>query len=152
MSAPPYMKLYVADYLGDTHHLSAIEHGAYVLLLMGMWRAGGTLPAADANLAKLARCTPEEWAAIKPTILAFFKVSRGKLSHKRIAAEMAKYETVSGKRKTAAQASVEKRANRDNQIAAANAEHLVTYPEPEPEPLEANASIRVRSAAAPSLW
>lgn len=80
MSAPPYMKLYVADYLGDTHHLGALEHGAYLLLLMGMWRAGGSLPAADANLCKLARCTPAEWEAIKADVLAFFKRSRGRLT------------------------------------------------------------------------
>ena len=101
MSAPPYMKLYVADYLGDTHHLNVVEHGAYMLLLMGMWRAGGTLPTADDNLARLARCTPDQWAEIKATVLAFFKVSRGKLTHKRVAAEMAKYEYTSGKRSEA---------------------------------------------------
>jgi uncharacterized protein YdaU (DUF1376 family) len=119
MSAPPYMKLYVADYLGDTHHLNVVEHGAYMLLLMGMWRAGGTLTAADANLARLARCTPDQWAEIKPTVLAYFKVSRGKLTHKRIAAEMAKYENTSGKRSEAGKAGVAKKARKINEQAQA---------------------------------
>jgi uncharacterized protein YdaU (DUF1376 family) len=119
MSAPPYMKLYVADYLGDTHHLNVVEHGAYMLLLMGMWRAGGTLPAADENLARLARCTPDQWAEIKATVLAFFKVSRGKLTHKRVAAEMAKYENTSGKRSEAGKRGVAKKASKNSEQAQA---------------------------------
>lgn len=136
MSAPPYMKLYVADYLGDTHHLSAIEHGAYMLLLMGMWRAGGTLPAADANLSRLARCTPPEWEAVKAAILPFFKRSRGKLTHKRITSEMAKYETVSRHRSEAGKAGAAKKAQKDSELAQANAGGLPTKPEPEPEPTQ----------------
>lgn len=95
MSAPPYMKLYVADYLGDTHHLSVVEHGAYLLLLMAMWRAGGTLPAKDLNLSKLARCTPDQWAEIRGVVLPFFKRCGGRITHKRLAEEIAKYETTS---------------------------------------------------------
>lgn len=110
MSAPPYMKLYVADYLGDTHHLGALEHGAYLLLLMAMWRAGGAVPAADANLAKMARCSPEEWAAVKPVIMPFFRQSRAKITHKRLAEEMAKYENTSGKRSEAGKRGAEQKA------------------------------------------
>lgn len=137
MSAPPYMKLYVADYLGDTHHLSALEHGGYLLLLMAMWRAGGSLPAADANLAKLARCTADQWAEIKAVVLPFFRVSRGRLTHKRLGEELAKYENTSGKRSEAGKrgAFQKHNKNRDNTLAIAttNDKQLPPYPEPEPE-------------------
>lgn len=114
MSAPPYMKLYVADYLGDTHHLSMSEHGAYLLLLMSMWRAGGVLPAADANLAKLAKCSPDQWGEIRDVVLPFFQRSRGRLTHKRIALEMAKYENTSGKRSEAGKRGGRQKVNENN--------------------------------------
>lgn len=111
MSAPPYMKLYVADYLGDTHHLTALEHGAYLLLLMAMWRAGGTLPAVDANLARLARLSPDEWSAVKPVLWPLFKVSRMRLTQKRLSAELAKYESISGKRSEAKKGGLRQKVN-----------------------------------------
>lgn len=113
MAAPPYMKLYVADYLGDTHHLGALEHGAYLLLLMAMWRAGGSLPAADANLAKLARCTPDQWAEVKEAIMPFFKRQRSRLTHKRLSEELAKYENTSGKRSEAGKRGAAEKASKN---------------------------------------
>lgn len=138
MSAPPYMKLYVGDYLGDTHHLGALEHGAYLLLLMAMWRAGGSLPAADPNLARMARCTPDQWAEVREVVLPYFKRSRGRLTHKRLAEELTKYENTSGKRSEAGKRGGRKTANENNGPAEAIArqkdQQLPTYPEPEPEP------------------
>lgn len=37
----PWMAFYVADYLADTLHLSATEHGAYLLLISHYWVHGG---------------------------------------------------------------------------------------------------------------
>ncbi len=129
MSAPPYMKLYIGDYLGDTTHLGALEHGAYLLLLMAMWRAGGSLPTADANLAKLARCSAEEWAAIREVVLPFFKRSRSRLSHKRLGEEIAKYETISGKRSEAGKQGGAGKASKNNCGTKAKAECLLPVAE-----------------------
>lgn len=129
MAAPPYMKLYIGDYLGDTHHLGALEHGAYLLLLMAMWRAGGTLPSADRNLAKIARCTPDEWAEIREAVLAFFKHSRGRLTHKRVSEEIAKYESISGKRSEAGKAGVSIKTSKNSAKAQAIASVLLPISE-----------------------
>lgn len=166
MSAPPYMKLYVADYHGDTTHLGALEHGAYLLLLMAMWRAGGKLPGDDVRLAKLAKVTPDQWAEIKPTILDFFRRRGGTITHKRIAEEMAKYETVSVKRKAASEKGVAEKRRKNNEKAQPNGSdrdnHLVTKPEPEPEEREeppkppegapTSNPIRLRKADVEAVW
>jgi len=115
------MKLYVADYLGDTHHLGVVEHGAYLLLLMAMWRAGGTLPAADANLARVAHCTPDQWAEIRGAILPFFRRRGGRITHGRLSREMAKYDDTSGKRSEAGKRGASEKASRNKASPSANA-------------------------------
>lgn len=124
MSAP-YIPLYVADYLSDTTHLSRSEHGAYLLLLMAMWRAGGKLPADDRKLAKLTLSTPEEWAEMRETILEFFKRRGGTLTHKRLTGELAKYEDKIGKRSEAGKASASKKANKNKRNTSTNVDGLL---------------------------
>lgn len=124
MSAPIYMKLYVADYLADTTHLTTREHGAYLLLLMAMWRAGGKLPANDAKLAKIAKCSASEWAQMRPAILAFFRRRGASLSHKRLAKELDHARTVSCNRQRGVNRSYPKNPNDDNTKGPANRGHL----------------------------
>ena len=134
MSAPPYMPLYPADYLADTTHLTRSEHGAYLLLLMAMWRAGGRLPNNEIKLAKLAQCSAEEWDEIREVILEFFHHRGGHLLHKRVTKEMAKYENrICNARKAGIQ-SASKRANKINEIRSTDVQPKINQPEPEPEP------------------
>lgn len=136
MSAPPYMRLYWGDYHRDTRHLSRSEHGAYFMLLSALWNNGGKLPLEDAILAKHAMCSPKEWAEMKPTMMAFFKVMRGRLTHKRVTEELAKYEDTVRKRKAAGKKGGSARGGKDTENGEANAQQNGAYPEPEPEPVE----------------
>lgn len=122
MSAPPYMKLYIADYLADTTHLTRGEHGAYLLLLMALWRAGGKLPRDPGKLSRIAKCSPAEWDEIGPVVMGFFKVSGGSLSQKRATKEIAKYRGVVSGSKTAGKASAAKRANKNSEQAPTDVE------------------------------
>ena len=88
MAAIPYMPLYVADYLSDAAHLSTLEHGAYLLLIMTYWQRGESLPADDKKLARICRIGPREWARIKPAISEFFQVDCNTWSHRRIETEL----------------------------------------------------------------
>jgi len=54
------MPLFVADYRSKTSHLSAAQHGAYLLLIMHYWETGG-LPSDDGALARVASMSPSEW-------------------------------------------------------------------------------------------
>lgn len=135
MSAPPYMKLYIAEYLAETTHLDAVGHGAYLLLIMAMWRAGGKLPRDEAKLARIAQCTPEQWATVRDDIMAFFKVSGGAIRHNRVSKEIAKYDAVIEGAKSAGKASASKRSKK-NKVEATNdrcenVERKSNQPEPE---------------------
>lgn len=86
MSASPWMPLYIADYLADTAHLSAAEHGAYLLLIMHYWRAG-KLPNDEKQLARIARMNAREWANSRDVLASFFDKE---WRHKRIESEILK--------------------------------------------------------------
>jgi uncharacterized protein YdaU (DUF1376 family) len=121
MSTVPYMPLFVADYLGDTTHLSTEEHGAYMLLLMAMWQAGGELPADPERLARMARMSVKRWEKIAPVVLAYFTKSGDFLHQKRLTQERLKVGGKSAARRDAQKASVEARALKNNKTGFANA-------------------------------
>lgn len=112
MTSRPWMPLYIADYRGKTAHLSAAEHGAYLLLIMHYWMSG-SVPIEDGPLARIACMTTTEWKRVRPTIAAFFSPD---WKHNRIDAEIAKMVDISNKRR----ASAEVRHSKSN----ANAEQM----------------------------
>lgn len=85
------MPLWTDAYLGDTTHLSTLEHGAYLLLLITAWRTrDGKLPNNDKLLAKYSRLSDAQWKRIKPVLEPFFKVTssnwmQGRLMDERVA-------------------------------------------------------------------
>jgi uncharacterized protein YdaU (DUF1376 family) len=127
------MPLYVADYLADTTHLSTLEHGAYCLLLMSMWRNGGTLPDDDAKLAKFARMTGAQWARVRGSVMAFFDVEEGVCTQRRLAVEIEKHANVVRQRRESGSLGGKAKALKDNKPTLALARDLLCQPEPEPE-------------------
>jgi uncharacterized protein YdaU (DUF1376 family) len=69
-----WMPIYWGDYLKETGHLDAIEHGAYLLLLGHYWCSGKPLPNDDTVLARIARLSPAMWRKLRPVIAAFFEI------------------------------------------------------------------------------
>ena len=86
MSNRPYMPLYVGDYLADTGHLTTLEHGAYLLLIMHYWRIG-FLPTDDRRLANICRLSMRQWPSVKIAVSGFFDEN---WAHKRVAEELQK--------------------------------------------------------------
>lgn len=93
-----WMPLYVADYLAATSHLTGLESGAYLHLLMAAWTRGGVLPDDDAVLARLARLTPQEWRRVRPAVADFWTVWRGDWTQGRLTEELEHAREIHAKR------------------------------------------------------
>lgn len=110
MAALPYMQLYIADYLADTMHLSAEEHGAYLLLMFNYWQTGKPIP--KNRLAKIARLTNERWADVEPSLREFFCENGDEWMHLRIEEDLASVREKLTKKSAAGKASVQARRSR----------------------------------------
>lgn len=129
------MQLYVADYLGDTRHLTTEQHGAYLLLLMTMWRSGGVVANDETKIARIVGLSVVRWRKIAPDVLEFFTEVDGGLTQARLAAELAISEEKSEKRSQSGKAGARAKALKNNKAATANASRSLKHsPEPEPEP------------------
>ena len=110
MAALPYMQLYIADYLADTMHSSAEEHGAYLLLMFNYWQTGKPIP--KNRLAKIARLTNERWADVEPSLQEFFCDNGEEWVHLRIEEDLASVREKLTKKSAAGKASVQARRSR----------------------------------------
>lgn len=96
----PALPLWTDSYLADTRHLSTVEHGAYLLLLMEAWRRPHCdLPDDDRILARLAGVSATDWEEMKPIIMAFWNCDgrRKTWTQKRLTSER---DYVSNKRRS----------------------------------------------------
>ena len=96
-----WMPIYIGDYLADTMHLSTAEHGAYLLLIFAYWRSGKPLTDDDKVLAGICKVTAKQWRGLRPTLSRFFIVGSGEWRHKRIDAELVKWQSLKDKRSEA---------------------------------------------------
>ena len=135
--ADKFMPTYWGDYLKDTGHLSAAEHGAYLLLIGHYWTTGHPLPDVDEALRRVARMEPKEWRRCRDTIRAFFQVGDGVWRHKRIEAELERAAAVYEKRSEAARKRWAKSSGGAcadaNGHANASAGHEQPQPQPQPQ-------------------
>lgn len=121
MSERPFMQLYVSDFVGDTLDLSTEGIGAYMLLLMAMWNAGGSLPDDDTKLARITRLTVKKWRAIAADLLTFFERDNGRITHQRLSKELQKSESKSNSRASAGSIGGKAKALKDKNAPLANA-------------------------------
>ncbi|QJS27449.1 YdaU family protein [Rhizobium ruizarguesonis] len=117
MSNRAWMPLHIADYLADTGHLTATEHGAYLLLIMHYWQ-NGRLPENERVIARIAKLTPEQWEESRDMLAMLFGPG---WTHKRIDAELSKADDIIEKRRAAAESRYSKGKN---QPSDANAVHV----------------------------
>lgn len=95
--SPPWMPLWIGDYLKKTRRLTTLEHGAYLLLIIDYWANEG-LPANDDDLAQIVQLSALEWRKIRPKIEQFFLPG---WKHERVEEELRKSRDISAKRRAA---------------------------------------------------
>lgn len=100
MSNRAWMPLHIGDYLADTGHLTAAEHGAYMLMIMHYWQ-NGSLPENEKLIARIARLSPDQWDESRDVLSMLFGEN---WSHRRIDAELSKADEIIEKRRNAANA------------------------------------------------
>ncbi len=85
MAEHPCMPFWTDAYLGDTLHLTTLEHGAYLLLLFTAWRSKeGTLPDDDKLLSRYTKLSLDKWRKIRPVLEGFFSIENGIWSQGRL--------------------------------------------------------------------
>lgn len=124
MSLMSWMPLYVGDYRADTNHLSAAQHGAYLLLIMHYWQQG-SLPDDDEQLARIACMSLAEFRRNRAVLRAFFGDG---WRHKRVETEMARATEAYEKRSRAGQ-----KGNAKRWKDSRNAIALGSQPQPQPQ-------------------
>ena len=130
MTSLPYMQLYVSDYLADTAHLTAQQHGAYMLLLMNYWQRGKALDNTNERLSFVARLSAEEWQENKSILEEFFVVDGNTWTHSRIEADLEKIREKSAKAAFAGRRSVEARLLNER---STDAEQMLNHKEEDKE-------------------
>lgn len=93
--ARAWMPIYWGDYLADTQHLNAEQHGMYLLLIAHYWQAG-ELPEDESVLRTISRCPARSWNRNWSIIRRFFvSIKERGLVHARIDAELEKSKKIS---------------------------------------------------------
>lgn len=109
---PLWIPLYPADYHKDTRHLSTLEHGVYLLLLMAAFDGGGKLPGDPVRLARIAGLDQAQWGEVGPVVMAFFQRKGGHYEHGRVRRELAKADRLIEQKREAGKASAKARAEK----------------------------------------
>ncbi|BCZ76039.1 hypothetical protein [Komagataeibacter phage phiKX1] len=110
-----WMPLYIADYLADTGRLNTLQHGAYLLILMEIWR-NGPIRLDHSELSTVAKMDKKTWEkSVWPSLERFFVVDAdGAITQKRLTKERAKAEDISNKRRAAVQQRRDRSGNKED--------------------------------------
>jgi uncharacterized protein YdaU (DUF1376 family) len=85
-----YMPLWTDAFLADIQDLSTLEVGAYWLILLTMWRKGGSLENNEKKIRRIARLQGSKaWPEVRDTIMPLLRVADdGTLTQKRLKTEL----------------------------------------------------------------
>lgn len=146
MAALPYMQLYVAEYLADTTHLNAEQHGAYLLLLMNYWQRGKPLPDSNDRLAIVSRSFPDRWNEMREVLSEFFEIKDGFWIHNRVERDLLRVKGVSDAGKKAGIASGKARKQKTSNDRSESVQRNVNEVSTKDEPTEQNRTEHIKDS------
>jgi len=141
MAEYPALPLFTDAYMADTRHLTTLQHGAYLLLLMTAWRMPDCkLPDDDVFLARCSGLDKRTWVKNRAAIMSFWKQDElQKWWQGRLLDERNYVEQLRNKNSSAGKASALKRNNRGSTTVPTKAQpksnpHTHTLPIPKESP------------------
>ena len=116
MAKYPALPLFTDAYMADTRHLTTLQHGAYLLLLMTAWRMPDcALPNDDVFLARICGMDKRTWQKNRDVIMAFWRQDEKQRWYQgRLRDEQQFVAQLRNKNSEAGKASALKRLNRDS--------------------------------------
>lgn len=91
MAEAPIWPVATDAFIADTTHLDAEQTGAYLMLLMSLWRSpDAKLPMDDKKLCRMARVAPRRWPSVWSVIADFFTVNGEFVEQKRVSSDRVK--------------------------------------------------------------
>jgi len=151
----PALPLWTDAYLADTRHLSTVEHGAYLLLLMEAWRRPHCdLPDDEKLLARLAGLSLEEWARISPVVMELWDRDgrRKTWTQKRLKKERLYVGQKSASQRDKARKRWNSEENADATALPNGCRSDAPTPTPTPTPISSNEDIGTRAKKRSSKW
>jgi uncharacterized protein YdaU (DUF1376 family) len=119
--SPPSVPIFPADYFGDTKHLTCEQHGAYLQLLLIAWEMPDcSIPNDDRMIARMVSISLKRWRAIKPTIMAFWKLENNRWTQRRLSRERLYIENQISLRSAAGSLGGRPKSLKNNDAAKAN--------------------------------
>lgn len=129
-----FMPLYTGDYLRDTQHLSMLEHGAYLKLLMYCWDQKGPAPLDERKLMGICNSrSKEEITAVQSILCEYFVQMDDGWHNIRLTKELQKAEAIGHNRAEAGRlGGLARAAKQLLSKCQASAKHVPVTPTPTP--------------------
>lgn len=152
MAEFPVFPIFTDAYLADTRHLTAAQHGAYLLLLISAWRMPDcALPNDDKLLARFASMDARTWKSNREVIIKFWTLGNDqKFRQGRMIDERKIAETQRSKNSEAGKSSSLKRKGRHTKSGQPNVNETSTPLNPSLKSLSSEAKASSDCDASPN--
>lgn len=152
-----WMKMYWADYLADTMHLSQGQHGAYLLLIAHYWNKGELISKHCYSIARA--MNEQDRSNVDEVLEQFFSRDGDRWVSRRVEQELSEAVESYRRRAEAGSKGGSAKSGRDStqtddeallKQSSSNATAMLKQPEPEPEPETSTTSVVDGGPASPS--